>query len=520
MGLSLVEARQAPAIESAIVARLLGHAAPAAAAPLPSLAAFIAAAWPLIEPATPFIGGYHIDAIVAHLEAITQGTLHNLIINIPPRHTKSSLVAVLWPVWEWLHQPSLRAVFASYGLALSIRDSLKRRRLIESSWFRAQWGARFQLTSDQNMKSRYENDRTGVHIATSVGGVSTGEGGERLIVDDPHHADEIESGALRQAVLDWWDGAMATRGNQPHAVARVIVMQRLHERDLVGHLLERMAAGGTAYDHLVLPAEYEPRGQWCLAGLGHDPRTERGQLLSPARFDAAALATLTADLGAERAAGQLQQRPAPPGGALFHLAWWDAPEHRYDPDALGLPDAPRTGARFLFFDTAFKRGEDNDYTACSVVEVLADYRLRWREVWAEKVEFPDLLERITDTAARWNADDKLYEVVIEDTGSGTSALQTLGKAGPLWLRRKLAAFMPTQSKEQRARQAAVWCKKGAVLLPHPRQSVPWLAVFERQVADFPRTAHDDSVDSLSMGVLYLENYLARWELGQPRGGAG
>jgi predicted phage terminase large subunit-like protein len=206
-------------------------------------------------------------------------------------------------------------------------------------------------------------------------------------------------------------------------------------------------------------------------------------------------------------------RPSPPGGVIFHLAWWDNPANRYDPDALGLPDTPVTVARFLFFDTAFKRGEDNDLTACSVVEVLADYRLRWRDLWEEKVEFPDLIDRMVETGAQWNRDGKLYEMVIEDKGSGTSALQTLRKAGPLWLRNKLAAFLPTQSKEQRARQAAVWCKKGGVLLPHPRASVPWLAAFERQIADFPRAVHDDSVDTLSMGVIYLENYLARWERG-------
>jgi predicted phage terminase large subunit-like protein len=478
---------------------------------------FVAAAWPIIEPATPFQGGYHVDAICEHLTAITRGDLHNLIINIPPRHTKSSLVAVLWPVWEWLDQPSLRAVFASYGLALSIRDSLKRRRLIESPWYQAHYGARYQLTSDQNAKTRYENDRTGVHLATSVGGIGTGEGGERIIVDDPHNAEEIESDAIRQGVLDWWDGAMATRGNQPHAVARVIVMQRLHEADLVGHLLDKMQDGGTQYDHLILPAEYEPRVQVCLAGLDHDPRTEPGALLSPDRFDAAAMATMTADLGAQRAAGQLQQRPAPAGGGIFKRDWWAEGRNRYD--ATDEHRRIHCVARWLSFDTAMKDAESNDYTARVVFELQPDYRLAVRDVLLERLEFPALISTIEAEATRWNDDGKLEGIIIEDKGSGTSAGQSLKAAAPRWVADLLRMFVPQGSKEYRARQVSVWCAKGCILLPQIDATVPWLHGFagpDGRLWKFPAVAHDDDIDAFDQGIIYLEHYVA--EGYQARGG--
>lgn len=468
---------------------------------------FIAAAWPLIEPTTPFVGGYHVDAICDHLSAITRGDLHNLIINIPPRHTKSSLVAVLWPVWEWIAEPSLRAVFASYALALSIRDSVKRRRLIESPWFQAHYGPRFQLAGDQNAKMRYENDKTGMHLATSVGGIGTGEGGDRIIVDDPHNAEEVESDAMRQAVLDWWDGAMATRGNQPSAVARVIVMQRLHEADLVGHLLDKMQQGGTQYDHLVLPAEYEPRAQLCLADLPHDPRTAPGQLLSPERFTKADITTMAADMTEQRAAGQLQQRPAPAGGAIFRQAWWDDPANRYDATAeLALGHVV---ARFLFFDTAMKDAETNDYTACSALEITADYHAHLRLVWEQRLIFPHLVAAIEDTARAANHDGLLWSVVIEDKVSGTSAYQTIKTSAPAWLADLTEAFTPHGSKEYRARQATLWCARGRVRLPHPSAAVPWLAAFEKQLYTFPAAAHDDQVDTFVMGILYLEEWLAR-----------
>lgn len=475
--------------------------------PAPSLRAFIADAWPIIEPTTPFVGGYHVDAITEHLEAITRGHLQNLIINIPPRHTKSSLVAVLWPVWEWIEHPSLRAVFASYALALSIRDSLKRRRLIESAWYQAHWGSRFQLAHDQNMKMRYDNDRTGMHLATSVGGIGTGEGGDRIIVDDPHNAEEVDSDTMRQGVLDWWDGAMATRGNQPHAVARVIVMQRLHEADLVGHLLAKQAEGGTQYDHLILPAEYEPRAQLCLAGLEHDPRTEPGALLSPERFDAAAMATITADLGAHRAAGQLQQRPAPAGGAIFQRAWWDDSANRFDataPLTLG-----KVVARFLFFDTAMKDQDQHDYTACTVLELGPDLKANLREVWERRLIFPQLVAAIEDTATAYNRDRLLWNVVIEDKASGTSAYQTLKTSAPAWLADILVAFQPHGSKEYRARQATLWCARGCVRLPHPSEAAPWLFAFEEQLYKFPAAAHDDMTDTFTEGILFVEPWLAR-----------
>src|SRR5207253_2763107 len=117
---------------------------------------------------------------------------------------KSLLVSVFWPMWEWTTHPSRRWLFASYAQTLSIRDSLKCRRLIQSDWYQARWGHKFALTSDQNAKVRFDNDATGYRLATSVGGVGTGEGGDRIVVDDPHNVLEAESDAVRKGTLLWW----------------------------------------------------------------------------------------------------------------------------------------------------------------------------------------------------------------------------------------------------------------------------------------------------------------------------
>lgn len=143
-----------------------------------SLAAFVRLAWAIIEPSTPFVPGWHIDAIIEHMEAVSRWQIRNLLINVPPRHMKSLLVSVLWPAWEWICWPERRWLFSSYGAQLSVRDSVKCRRLIESLWYQQRWADRFALTSDQNTKGRFDNDRSGYRLSTSVSGAATGEGGD------------------------------------------------------------------------------------------------------------------------------------------------------------------------------------------------------------------------------------------------------------------------------------------------------------------------------------------------------
>ena len=163
-----------------------------------SLREFVRQAWPVVEPSTPFVPGWHIDAIIQHLEAVTGGQIRNLLINVPPRHMKSLLVAVFWPVWEWIRWPQRRWLFSSYSAQLSIRDSVKCRRLIESPWYQERWADRFALTSDQNTKGRFDNNRSGYRLSTSVGGSATGEGGDRIVCDDPNNVNEVESDSIWQ----------------------------------------------------------------------------------------------------------------------------------------------------------------------------------------------------------------------------------------------------------------------------------------------------------------------------------
>ena len=216
-----------------------------------SLIEFVQEAWPLIDPA-PFQNNWHIGAICEHLQAVTDGQIRRLVINVPPRTTKSSLVSVLWPTWEWIRNPSNAWMFSSYSLDLSIRDSVKRRALMEGPWYQNRW-PQVKLSSDNNVKREYTNTLGGIMTATSVGGTVTGKGGDRLVIDDPHQPAGADSDKQRESTLTWYDLTWANRVTDPKKTAYVIIMQRLHENDLTAHVMKR-----EHWEHLCLPMEYEP----------------------------------------------------------------------------------------------------------------------------------------------------------------------------------------------------------------------------------------------------------------------
>ena len=299
-----------------------------------SLYEFVTEAWKVVEPGTRYVSSWHIKAICEHLEACAAGQIRRLIINVPPRSMKSRLVSVFWPAWVWITRPHTRWLFASYAQHLSLRDSLHCRDVVQSAWYQKNWGRLFRLREDQNQKTRFDNDRTGFRLASSTGGVGTGEGGDFIVADDPHNVIEAESDVQRQAVLHWWDQSMSTRGNDPRTVCHLVVMQRLHENDLTGHLLEQ---GG--YEHLCLPMEFEP-GRRCVTSLGwQDPRKREDELLCPKRFGRVEVDELKRRLGLYGTAGQLQQRPAPLDGGLF------------DARGSGLSPPRRPGDTFSEFAT-------------------------------------------------------------------------------------------------------------------------------------------------------------------------
>jgi predicted phage terminase large subunit-like protein len=438
-----------------------------------SLASFAQMAWPILEPSTELKWGWSLDAICEHLEGISRGELRRLLINVPPGCMKSLLTNVIWPAWEWgpAGMPFLRHIGTAHKQDLAIRDSLKCRRLIQSKWYQERWP--ISLVSDQNAKTKFENDKTGFMESMSFTGM-TGSRGDRIRLDDPISADAANSEAELNSADLTFSEALPTRVNNSQS-AIVVIMQRLHERDTSGLILSR----GLGYTHLCLPMRYEPSRK-CTTQFFTDPRTEEGELLFPERFPEEQVQELEKALGSHATAGQLQQRPAPRGGGILKTSWF-----KY------WKSLPQLEWRTIFVDTAMKTGEKNDYSVFQCWGRSTTGQAVLLDLIRGKWEAPELL---VQARAFWSKHlyvqdgAALNAMRVEDKVSGTGLIQTLRREGL-----PIVPIQRSRDKISRAHDAAPFIESGNVLLP---ENAPWLADFLKEVEAFPTGANDDQIDPM------------------------
>lgn len=440
-----------------------------------SLADFIRLAWPVIEPGQPYVHGWHIDAIADHLAAVTRGEINRLLINIPPGTMKSLASCVFWPAWEWTVRPSLRYVCASHSQEHAIRDNVRMRRLVASEWYQRLFP--LALSDDQNAKTKFENERTGWRHAMAVASL-TGARGDRVIWDDPHSVEDALSDAKRNTALRIFDETLPTRLNDPSKSAIVVIMQRLHEADVSGHILER----DLGYTHLCLPMEFEPERR-CVTSIGFsDPRTEAGDLLFPARFPREVVERDKQVMGPMAVAGQFQQRPAPRGGGLLQA------------DRLQVGDPPGKVRAVRYWDKAGTAGA-GCYTAGVKVGKDDDGRFWVLDVVRGQWDAPERERRIKQTA---QVDGVPVSVWIEqEPGSG-------GKESAEATIRNLAGFVVyadrvTGAKETRVEPFAAQVASGNVWLARGA----WNRAFIDECAMFPVGKFKDQVDAASGAFVKL-----------------
>lgn len=429
-------------------------------------------AWSAVEPETEFVDGWHLGAICEHLEAVTEGEIRNLVINIPPRHCKSLLCGTFWPAWVWARDPSRKWLCSSYSFGLAVRDSLRMRRLVESRWFRLRF-PNVSLRGDQNQKGRYENEQGGYRIATTVLGAATGEGGDFIVVDDAHKVLDANSERARNGVIEWWDQTMSTRGNDPKTAARVVIGQRVHEGDLCGHLQKR-----SDYEHLILPAEWD--GEIRKTSIGwREPRGEPGELLWPERFGPPEINEIKAALGSYATAAQLQQRPAPMEGGLIKADWI----RHYET----LPPMDRI---VQSWDTAFKGGTGS-YVCGQVWGVAGNsYYLidQERGRWGF-TETLHAIERLTHRHPDCN------EVLIEDAANGPAIIDSLRSTV-----NGLIPVRPDGSKQARLSAVTPLFEAGQIFIPSDEL---WVGDYLGELLQFPFARNDDQVDATSMALRRL-----------------
>lgn len=454
----------------------------------------------MIEPGQPYTHGWHIDVMCAHLEEVTDGNIRRLLINVPPGTMKSLLVNVFWPAWEWgpRNLPHLRYLATSHNMGNSARDNLKMRRLITSDWYKARW-PEVKLTRDQNEKINFETTATGFRIAAAAGGI-TGKRGDRVLVDDPHSVDSANSDALRSATVEWFLEAIPSRLNNPDASAIIVVMQRLHEDDVSGAILDRPELG---YVHLMLPMRYES-DRSCVTPLGNvDPRVHEGELLFPKRYPEYSVRELEVSL-ASAASGQLQQRPSPKGGGILKREWWLLWDDNIARQC-GLQSAasyPPFLFRIAVVDSAFTEKTENDPSACTVWGVWVDPRTRRHRLmliyaWARHLDFAGLRRDVADTCRKFRVD----RLVVEGKASGLSLAQEIRRmyADEPW---SVHVVNPgALDKVARAHRASPTLENGVVFAPNRG----WADRVIDECAKFPRGKHDDLVDTVTMGINFLRD---------------
>lgn len=293
-----------------------------------SLYRFTVNAWPHLDP-VPFVPGRHIEIMAEYLEAFIAGEIPRLLLNIPPGHMKSLSVSVLLNAWCWTKPERVgkRFMATSYRADLALRDADKTRQLIRSAWYQERWGnmvgslreTKLQIRPDQDQKTRFANNRGGYRFSTSTAGIM-GEGGDFVILDDPHNVEQAESDDVRDSTVEKIRMALPTRVRSSDGGA-CVMMQRLHERDYAGEMI----ADAAQLVHLCLPARYEKKHPYVSVPvklpsgreLPGDFREEEGQLLWPDLFTETRMTNLETEIGSYATAGQLQQRPHAREGGLF-----------------------------------------------------------------------------------------------------------------------------------------------------------------------------------------------------------
>lgn len=455
---------------------------------------FTRLAWPLIQSA-PFIDNWHIGAKAEFLQACQKREIRKGIINEPPGCSKSLMVSVFYPAWCWTLDPTERFMCASYDSSLSERDARFMRNLVDTKWFKDRWGIGIPAESVKQVRD-WSNNRGGFRFSTSIGGKATGRHATQRLIDDPIKPKDTMGGAEMtrkrlQACVDFYRATWSTRTADASRIIDLIIMQRLHDADLVGVLLEE---GG--WEHLMLPMRYEPKRACVVLGKRLDPRTEVGELLCPARFPEDEVKKLEQNLG-PFASAQLQQDPVAATGGVFKrekVRFW-SPDGKI-PGTIALP---RCSTEIQSWDATFKGTENSDKVA--------------GHCWGREGGQFFLLDRVS---GRWGFGQTCDEIVrfsglhkraitklVEDKANGPAIIETLQKqiAG-------IEAVNPEGGKEARANAVAGLWDSGNVFLPHP-SIAPWVLEVIEQICRFPKAPHDDDVDAMTQALLKLYTTIPR-----------
>lgn len=451
-----------------------------------SLAEFVREFWPFFH-SFDIRWNWHIDVICDHLQAVTEGRIQYLLANIPPGMMKSLLVSVFWPAWVWLSKPSHQFLAVSGTPSVALRDAVRMRDLVQCGHYQEivrllntefkPWG----IDRSQKRKSYFTNTKNGHRISLSTGSKVTGLRGDTRIIDDPLDAAELNPVMIQQG-NDWYDTVLSTRENTPDS-SEVVIMQRLNENDLSGHLTRR----GT-HEHLIIPAETVEGAVPCSTSLWTDPG-KVGDLMFPSFLTRASLDAKAEQLGSRAYAAQYLQTPVPLGGAVFRYDWFKWHNH------VDVPAAPEITA--WSWDMTFKKTKDSDYVVGQYWVVKGPNKYLIEQIRA-RMDLADVRREVRAAVTRRPAN----VVLVENTSNGPAIIEMLRHDTPYTV---IPIDPQGNSKESRAAVAAVECEAGHVWLPDPTSPINrWVnSDLLNELCSFPAGRHDDQVDAFSQFLVWV-----------------
>jgi predicted phage terminase large subunit-like protein len=444
-------------------------------------ATFVERSFYELSPQTEYLHNWHIDVISEALYRCLAGKLRRLIINVPPRSLKSHMASIAFPAFLLGHSPSSQIICASYAQDLADKHAGDCRSLIQSPFYQELFPG-VRLSSRRPALNDFTTTEKGFRLSTSVGGVLTGRGADFIIIDDPLKPDEALSETQRKTVNEWFDHTVVSRQNNKTTGCIILIMQRLHEDDLVGHVLKH-----GDWEVLTFPAIAETDEVYTIPSLfGRQTFSRRaGEALHAAREPLELLALMRETQGEYNFAGQYQQSPSPLGGGMIKTSWFKT----YTP--VELP--AEFELIFQSWDTANKTSELNDYSVCTTWGLWKNH-LYLLHVYRHRLDYPDLKRAVKEQAEAHCA----KTILIEDKASGTQLIQDLRADGVHGATR----YEPKMEKIMRMHSASSSIENGLVHIP---TEAHWRPEYLHELSSFPKGKYDDQVDSTSQALDWAKN---------------
>lgn len=455
---------------------------------------FVRESWHVTNPAAAFDDAWYIDVVADHVQRQIEDWAHSrgdasfapacqdLLINIPPRCLKSTLVSVCATAWAWLDHPEMRIGCLSVNPRVSFRDALAVRALIQGEWYQRCFAPGWSLRDDQNAVGNFANTAGGSRIARGFDSNVVGEGFDWILVDDPH--DPRDSEAAVNAVIMGWDVALSSRVNDARSSIRTGIMQCITEHDFSSHVRKQ------GWKWLCLPMEFEPDYAVPFpvpTAIG--PRDVRvaGECLHPSRFPPRVLEQRKLELGSYGYAAQYQQRPAPLEGGIIKRGWF----RRFTMDQLPA----RLDWTTLSVDATFGSVEE---TADNVGLLVAAGAGVNRYVLHDASRPMSFLDSIASILALLSAYPAIRRVLIEKAAAGGPIAEVLRKKLSEGAHRAIVVeeIVPRDhgSKKDRVVASLPQLEAGYV---HLLDGASWVEPFVGEMGLFPNGQHDDRVDALS-----------------------